>query len=77
MLQPVDVGSQSVDQYTQSAGAEAIATLRELAKPLKGLRVLHVSATPYGGGVAEMLRSEIPLLRDLGLDSRLEAHQRR
>ena len=25
------------------------------------------SATPYGGGVAEILRSEIPLLRDLGL----------
>ena len=26
-----------------------------------------MSATPYGGGVAEILRSEIPLLRDLGL----------
>jgi trehalose synthase len=26
-----------------------------------------VSATPFGGGVAEILRSEIPLLRDLGI----------
>ena len=38
-----------------------------LAAPLRGTRVLHVNATPYGGGVAEILRSEIPLLRDLGL----------
>jgi trehalose synthase len=67
MLEPVDVGTQSVDRYEHDAGAAAVAELRELAKPLQGLRVLHVSATPYGGGVAEILRSEIPLLRDLGL----------
>ena len=67
MLDPVDVGTQSVDRYERDAGADAIATLRELAAPLRGARVLHISATPYGGGVAEILRSEIPLLRDLGL----------
>lgn len=26
-------------------------------------------ATPYGGGVAEILRSEVPVLRDLGLSA--------
>ncbi len=67
MLASVEVGSQFVDSYELSAGAEVIAGLRELARPLRGVRVLHVSATPYGGGVAEILRSEIPLLRDLGL----------
>ncbi|HSK82457.1 MAG TPA: glycosyltransferase [Rubrobacter sp.] len=41
--------------------------MRELAAPLEGARILHVNATPYGGGVAEILRSEIPLLRDLGI----------
>ena len=69
MLESVDVGSQSVDAYRASAGDEAVEVLRALAEPLRGARVLHVSATPYGGGVAEMLRSEIPLLRDLGLDA--------
>jgi trehalose synthase len=34
---------------------------------LRGLRLLHVNATPYGGGVAELLRSGVPLLNDLGL----------
>jgi trehalose synthase len=67
MLETVDVGTQTLDTYGQSAGAESIATLRGLAADLRGLRVLHLSATPYGGGVAEILRSEIPLLRDLGI----------
>jgi len=53
--------------YERSAGAEAVAQIRELAAPLEGARILHVNATPYGGGVAEILRSEIPLLRNLGL----------
>ncbi len=67
MLEQVDVGTQSVGSYEASAGSDAVALLHELAEPLRGVRVLHVSATPYGGGVAEILRSEIPLLRDLGL----------
>jgi trehalose synthase len=67
MLDTVDVGTQDLNLYERSAGAEVVAQLRELAAPLEGARVLHVNATPYGGGVAEILRSEIPLLRDLGL----------
>lgn len=67
MLETVDVGRQSAALYESSAGDEVVAQLRELAAPLKGARILHVNATPYGGGVAEILRSEIPLLRDLGL----------
>jgi trehalose synthase len=69
MLQSVDIGTQSVDAYRTSAGDDVVEELRTLAEPLRRARVLHVSATPYGGGVAEMLRSEIPLLRDLGLDA--------
>ena len=38
-----------------------------LAAPLQDLRIAHISATPFGGGVAEILSSEIPLLRNLGL----------
>src|ERR671910_3358200 len=67
MLETVDVGTQDLNLYERSAGAEAVAQLRGLAAPLEGARILHVNATPYGGGVAEILRSEIPLLRDLGI----------
>jgi trehalose synthase len=67
MLETVDVGSQRIASYVASAGAASVAQVQPLAAPLGGVRVLHLSATPYGGGVAEILRSEIPLLRDLGL----------
>ena len=67
MLETVDVGTQDLDLYEFSAGAEAVAQLRGLAATLERARILHVNATPYGGGVAEILRSEIPLLRDLAI----------
>jgi len=67
MLETVHVGVQCIDWYVASAGADAVAGLKALAAPLRGARVLHLNATPYGGGVAEILRSEVPLLRDLGL----------
>lgn len=67
MLESVPVGTQGIDGYRSSAGDDAIEAVRSLAAPLQGARVLHVNATPYGGGVAEILRSFIPLLRDLGL----------
>ena len=67
MLETVHVGSQSIDRYEASVGAELVAQLQTLAAPLRGARILHLNATPYGGGVAELLRSEVPLLRDLGL----------
>jgi trehalose synthase len=67
MLESVDFGTQCIDCYEGSAGREALDQLASLARPLRGLRVLHLNATPYGGGVAEILRSETPLLRNLGL----------
>ncbi len=67
MLHEVDIGEQSIDAYRQSAGDAAVERVREQARRVEGLRVLHLSATPYGGGVAEILRSQVPLLRDLGL----------
>src|SRR5262249_17829937 len=69
MLEQVHVGVASIDWYGRNSGAERIAQLRTLAAPLRGVRVLHLNATPYGGGVAEILFSEIPLLRDLGLEA--------
>src|SRR3954452_24991306 len=43
--------------------------IRRLAEPLKGKRVLHVSATAFGGGVSEILYTLIPLMRDAGVDA--------
>lgn len=67
-MQRVNVQPRGIESYTESAGPEAVAELRRLAEPLAGKRVLHVNATPVGGGVAEILQSAVPLLCDLGLD---------
>jgi trehalose synthase len=69
LLESVGVGRQSIDDYEAAAGRDVVERLRTLAESLRGARVLHLNATPYGGGVAEILRSEVPLLRDLGLDA--------
>jgi len=69
MLDRIGLSSQTLNDYSASAGAPAVDELRALAAPLRGARILHINATAYGGGVAEILRSEIPLLRDLGLQA--------
>ncbi|HXV04892.1 MAG TPA: glycosyltransferase [Solirubrobacterales bacterium] len=69
MLQEVALGQKSLADYTHIAGREQIARIRELAEPLEGHRVLHVSATAFGGGVSEILYTLVPLMRDVGLDA--------
>ncbi len=69
MLQEVTLGQKSLADYTHIAGKETIERIRELAEPMKGHRVLHVSATAFGGGVSEILYTIVPLMRDIGLDA--------
>ncbi len=68
MLQPVAVGHKSLADYTHICGRELIAEVRDLAEPLQGERVVHISATAFGGGVSEILYALVPLMRDVGLD---------
>jgi len=67
MIQKVAVGRWGLDSYEGVVPDPIIAALREHARELRGARILHINATPYGGGVSELLRSGVPLLRDLGL----------
>lgn len=67
MLELVGVGSRSLDAYRGVAPDAVLDDLRRVAADLRGVRVLHVNATPYGGGVSELLRSGLPILNDLGL----------
>jgi trehalose synthase len=69
VLQPVAVGHKSLADYTHLAGRELTGQIRELAKDLEGLKVLHVSATAFGGGVSEILYTLLPLMRDVGIDA--------
>jgi trehalose synthase len=69
VLQEVALGQKSLADYTHIVGKELTERIRELAEPLKGQRILHVSATAFGGGVSEILYTIVPLMRDAGLDA--------
>ncbi len=69
MLERVPLLHKELANYEDVVGAEVIDRIRALAAPLRGKRVLHLNATAYGGGVAELLATHVPLLVDLGLDA--------
>ncbi|HXQ88610.1 MAG TPA: glycosyltransferase [Solirubrobacterales bacterium] len=69
MLQEVALGQKSLTDYTHIVGKDLTEQIRQLSEPLKGKRVLHVSATAFGGGVSEILYTLVPLMRDVGVDA--------
>jgi trehalose synthase len=68
MLQLVNTGTKSLADYATIASRGLMDEIRRLADPLQEKRVVHLSATAFGGGVAEINYSLIPLMRDAGLD---------
>jgi trehalose synthase len=56
-----------IAEYEPLIGAEAVERIMLKARRLSDLRVVNVSSTFYGGGVAEILSSLTLLLSDLGI----------
>ena len=70
MLRSVPISDvRRVDDFREPAGDHAVERLRDAAAPLKGSRLVHVSSTSFGGGVAELLPTQVSLLQDLGIDA--------
>ena len=47
-----------LSMYAKVAGADVIAHLEQLARPLKGMKVVHINSTYVGGGVGWHTYSE-------------------
>jgi trehalose synthase len=69
MLQRVAVKEKNLEDYRPIVGDEVMDEIQRLARGLKGARVVHINATAFGGGVAEILMALVPLMRDVGLDA--------
>lgn len=67
MLQKISLGVKDIERYRFLLSSELIDEIKSLARDLKGLRLCHINATPFGGGVAELLFSYIPMVRSLGI----------
>jgi len=59
-----------IEEYIPIVGQSIIDDLKLLADRLKGKIIQHINSTAVGGGVAEILSRMVPLLRDLGVDTR-------
>jgi trehalose synthase len=68
VLNLVNVGHKSLADYATIAGRALMEEILRLAEPLAGKRVVHLSATAFGGGVAEINYTLVPLMADAGLD---------
>jgi len=67
MLHKISLGISDINKYRLIESRELIDEVVSLGEELKGLRLCHINSTPFGGGVAELLVSYIPLLRALGI----------
>jgi trehalose synthase len=68
MLQRVNTGHKKLADYATLVGPTVMEQIRALATAVEGKRVLHLSATAFGGGVAEINYTLVPLMRDAGLE---------
>jgi trehalose synthase len=67
MLPLVKTSIQKLEKYQDIVSKQLFDEIKKTSKALKGLKVFHVNATPRGGGVAEILKSLVPLMKGVGL----------
>jgi trehalose synthase len=68
MLQPVLLARKQLSDYASIVGRPLVDEILARAEALRGKRVLHVSATAFGGGVSEILYTLVPLMVDVGVE---------
>jgi len=68
MIQPAETKTINLVDYKNLIGEEKYKEILLFANQLKGLRVLHINTTT-DGGVGEILKTLIPLLKNAGVDT--------
>jgi trehalose synthase len=67
MLPKVKTPIQKLEKYKGIVSEKVLEEIKFLSQNLKGLNVIMVNSTPRGGGVAEILKSLIPLMKGVGI----------
>jgi trehalose synthase len=70
MLEIVKTEGKSLNDYIDIIGKKEIKIIKKLALPLKGKKVVHINATSFGGGVAEILSTLVPLMKDVEIEAK-------
>lgn len=61
-----------LEQYKNAVGPEIVYELSQMARVLKGIKLLHINSTKSGGGVAEILNTMTALTTALGIETSWE-----
>jgi trehalose synthase len=75
MLKTVKSKIVPLSSYRGLVADELLAEIEALANKMTHCRVLQINATEVGGGVAEILLSEVPLLKGLGIECQWQVLQ--
>jgi trehalose synthase len=67
-----DFPSRSIDDYGNIVGLDEIENIKSLVDDISGYSITHVNSTSFGGGVAEILYSLVPLMNSIGLKTTWE-----
>jgi len=67
MLPQVKTPTQKLEKYKSLISDELFEEIKNLTQQLKGLKVNIVNSTSRGGGVAEILKSLVPLMKGEGI----------
>ena len=65
----VSLPTKRLNAYDKLVNRSVISSISTIGKKLYGKRIVEINSTAEGGGVAEMLKSYIPLLTDIGIQS--------
>ena len=69
MFRKMEMEPKDFRPYREVVPRHILEGLDGVLNTLKAERIVHVNSTPMGGGVAEILRSLLPLSKGLGIDT--------
>ncbi len=67
-MREVQLNGRNISAYEEFVSEQTKKSLIELSGVLKGKKIAFVNSTSYGGGVAELFYSILPITRSLGVD---------
>ncbi len=69
MLPKTHTQEKKLEDYKNLIKPQLYNQIKNLSVDLRGLKIAHINATSQGGGVAELLKSLVPLMNNMGLDA--------
>lgn len=67
-LQRCRFGSKNLNKYRQFITKSQLNLIKETAKSIGDKKIIHLNSTAKGGGVAEILKSLVPLMQNVGIN---------